>query len=285
MVTWWWLGLALAQDAVVEPEGQESAASDVAAETIVVYDDSRILEARRALEARLAELGWMFHHNQGDDKVYAPTGAENRWLGTAVISPDGELTFKMPVLRAVRDAQANAPMDGTPSALTQDWDWSSGGPRLGSLDAPPPTLRIGLRLVMSPEKQESARARLLEDVRSELFQLRRTVQLVRFHQDVVTALPDRLDALWLDGVPLEGDAPLQTLAARRRAMLDHWATRADTEEGDVIRSLIADYFEGVVQGSDAPLTADEIGAAEALAARPLFPVADVAPPQSAPDEP
>lgn len=72
------------------------------------------------------------------------------------------------------------------------------------------------------------------------------------------ALPADLDALWLEGVALDGTTLLHTHAERRRALLVYWASRTETPWGDRVREAVEGYIRGVVQHSDHPFTEEEV---------------------------
>lgn len=232
----WWLALAFAQDVAIEPAG----------ETIVVYDESQILAARDALTERLAALGWHPRGSRADGTVFAPSGAENRWLGILIVGPEGDVRFGMPLLNAIRDFQSLAPANGTREEAVGNWDWSRGMPGRARTpaEASPGGLNLGLRFSIAPEKQAGARADLLGEIQPEILHLRRTVQRVHFHQDVLPEVEVRVDQLWYDGVPWEGGETLPA-SARCEALVAHAASRADTEEGWFIRDYIAEFLESV----------------------------------------
>jgi hypothetical protein len=50
-------------------------------------------------------------------------------------------------------------------------------------------------------------------------------------EERLQGIAGRLDALWTAGVPIEGSAPPIAEADRLQAVVDFWATRADTKEG------------------------------------------------------
>lgn len=80
---------------------------------------------------------------------------------------------------------------------------------------------------------------------------------------------EAFEALWERGEPLMGRAPVLTVAERREQLLAFWATRTDTPEGEIVRGLVVDFLEAVVQTSEHPLTGAEIEEAEERAGRVL----------------
>jgi hypothetical protein len=75
-------------------------------------------------------------------------------------------------------------------------------------------------------------------------------------------LPDRLERLWRDGAPLDGDQILPTFQARRAALLTYWDTRTETLWGRQVREAVAAFVRAEVQFGDHPYTADEQAAFE-----------------------
>jgi hypothetical protein len=81
----------------------------------------------------------------------------------------------------------------------------------------------------------------------------------------VDGLPERLFALWNDGVPLDGsDVRLATNDRRRAALHAFWASRTETSWGDTVREAIARFCRGVVQTSDHPFPPSELERLNAL---------------------
>lgn len=241
----WWLALALAQDPTVEPPEPE---------VIVVYGGAAIREARAVVARKLASEGWRQVREARDGStVFA--GPE-RWMGTLWLRPDGLIDFRMPLL--------NTASPGNPQntyAPEQGFDPNA--------PVTSPTYVGATFTRASAKKLQGARDRTLDAVMPELMSLRQILAVTAFEAEVVRPLPARLDALWRDGVPLEGQAALATVPARRQALLDHWATRTDTPEGELVRDTIEDFLREVVGNSPDPVTADERAAAEAKAGRRL----------------
>jgi hypothetical protein len=87
----------------------------------------------------------------------------------------------------------------------------------------------------------------------------------------VEALPDRLEALWTEGVPLEGEGTLATWRERRAALLEYWVSRTDTTWGDDVKQAIEAFVYGVVQTSEHPFTDEEFDAFDAAHPESTFP--------------
>jgi hypothetical protein len=70
-------------------------------------------------------------------------------------------------------------------------------------------------------------------------------------------LPEQLQRLWDEGMPLEGDTALSTYVARRAALRLFWQSRTDTPHGKAVRQAVEGFVRGVVQSSAHPFPPDE----------------------------
>lgn len=125
------------------------------------------------------------------------------------------------------------------------------------------TMPDGEYRMISERKMAPRRRRILEAIWPDLIALQQALATAEAEERVGAELPDRLDALWHDGVPLTGTDTLSTPAERRAALLEHWSTRTCTPEGALVRALVATYVALEVQESAWPATAEELSAAEA----------------------
>ena len=76
-------------------------------------------------------------------------------------------------------------------------------------------------------------------------------------------LIDRLDALWREGVPVEGGDRIDGETARMEAVLTFWGTRADTFEGEQITRATEAWMRNVLYEEAVP-TDGQQQAAESL---------------------
>lgn len=77
------------------------------------------------------------------------------------------------------------------------------------------------------------------------------------------ALPERLEQLWHEGVPLEPPSEgepqkLETIAERKAAILRFWETRTDNPWGERIRETVEAFIRGEIQGTDDEFTDAEL---------------------------
>ncbi len=263
---WWLVPAALAQEAESEPapsagptpsgeadpreeapsedsETPDDPASDdeeAAAELDEDVDAEMTVYGRLAIDRALDDvvdkmeyLGYTARRD-GDRVVFKPPLG---WMGKAILE-DGQLEFRRSV------AGLAGPDDSVNMELFRRIDPNK-----------PPTEGYGLRLWLLPseKKVEPLRAEVVEAVGPELSRYNAVVARTAL-QERLADLPDRLDGVWNNGTPLVGMATLDTRTARRRHVLEYWATRASTPEGRLTARKVADWLDAVVQESDSPIT-------------------------------
>ena len=238
---WWLAAAALAQD---------PPPPDPAAELeITVWGELAVLKARDEITAELEALGWRPRRRPGRTVFKGPKG----WMGAAIVDDDGTLSFRAPVL-------------GFAPRPSEEWAYD---PRQDEISAGPNDLRteVGLgptfQIGASRRKLAPVRAEVVRAIEDELENYRGVLRRTAFEEQL-RALPDRLDLLWREGVPLQPGASLASAEARRLAVLEHWATRADTSEGRRVAGAIEAWLDAVVQESEHPITAEERARFEAM---------------------
>ncbi|MCB9674286.1 MAG: hypothetical protein H6737_04165 [Alphaproteobacteria bacterium] len=219
------LAFALAQDPASAPVSAARSEESFDYE-IVVYGEPALRQARWDAIIALKRLGWEPVDKAGGWTVFKPP---RRWMGRARLDPDGDLTFGYPVV-AFQKAQLveSTSIEANPN-LSRDIAGNVvdvGGKNVSTL----PAGSAGFWVLPSRAVLDAAYARVREAVRPELDQYARIRRdtAIRAELDV---LPDQLDALWNDGIPLVGSTPVESEKARKAAVLGFWATRADTFEG------------------------------------------------------
>jgi hypothetical protein len=237
-----------------EPETPEPAAPEPAepepAEPVdppyevTVYGELLVEQAREKVVERMEDLGYTAKViDRGDHVVYRH---ETPWHGEVVLHDDGWMQVKRQPLyvegRAMPWAKRNTPLA---------WAGCVAWPYL-CLRTTGATLTHRKWLGMETRTVDE----LAPDVRS---WGDRVADLATSR--TVDALPDRLTALWEQGVPLQGDGPaLQTAAERRAALHAFWASRTDTVWGREVQQAVEAFCRAVVQTSEAPFTAEELAA-------------------------
>jgi len=203
---------------------------------IVVYGERKLDPERRKLEQRLLDRGY--------DRIvekdgYAIFRHDESWKGEFRVYDDGWVRFKrQPVqFRPTRDTALG---------------W------------------VGCALVLPCLKTsgQTISQRKFKGVRRR--QTEATDDLSRTWGDrvadrtvdrVIDGLPDRLEALWDEGVPLDAnDDPLPTPESRKAALLAFWESRTDTVWGNRVRAGVEIFIRAEVQTSPWPFTAAEIAA-------------------------
>jgi hypothetical protein len=233
------IGAAFAQDPPSEPA--------VVSEEIIVTGQLAIDRARDAVVRQFEALGFRADR-RGDGSIVFRGGST--LVRRATLAPDGTLSFGRPVAGLAESPPAPPVMGGDPRMA--------------------PTAGGGATVFLFPgdRKVEAAQQRIRDETRDEIDTLV-TIQRNTAQEQRLDRLPDRLDRLWTDGIPLEGGTVLDTPEARRRVVLTEWATRADTPEGREVQRTIEAWLAAVVQPSDDPITDAERAEFEARAGRPL----------------
>ena len=229
-----------------EPAAQESAAAPTTpapSEEMIVLGQREIARRRAEINRDLLEMGY-HAKDKGDVTIYRP---DSVWHPSVKVYDDGFVVLK-------RTPPRFEPLIGGTSNLRY-------------LTCIPPFTPMCLRMSgwmvsekkLTPQKARVAAA-LDPDVDAWQAAIARQATVVRVGQEV----PDLLTASWEQGAPIEpGGEALPDPAARRAAILEFWATRADTPEGAAVRAVTGDFIRYVVQDSEWPATPEEIAAAEA----------------------
>lgn len=207
-----------------------------ASDRIIVYGDREIDPERDALEKRLMDKGY--------DKVIGKDGYtifrhDESWKGEFRVYDDGWVRYKRQPVQ-FRPNKNNA------------LGWASCALLF-------PCLRSGGQ-TLSQRKWQGVRRRALQDADT---LGRKWADRVadRSVDRRVERLPDQLEALWDEGVPLVDGAPkLPDVESRKAAILDHWESRTDTVWGDRVRAVIELFIRAEVQTSPWPFTDEEIRA-------------------------
>lgn len=212
-------------------------------EEMIVVGQREVARKRAAIERDLQEMGYK-PIDRGDYTVYRPASV---WHPSVLVYDDGFVVIKR-----------------TPPRFEPPIAGSSNMRYLACL---PPFTPMCVRLggwMVSDKKLTAQKARVANALDPEVdawqAAIVRYASAVRVGQEV----PNLLTASWEEGAPLEAGGPtLPDPADRRAAILEFWATRADTPEGAAVRQVTGDFIQYVIQDSPFPATAEEIQAAEA----------------------
>lgn len=212
-------------------------------EEMIVVGAREIARRRAEIDQDLRDMGYKAK-DKGDVTVYRPASV---WHPSVLVYDDGFVMLKRTPPRF------DPPIAGTSN--------------LRYLACLPPFTPMCLRLggwMVSPTKLTPQKAKVAEAIDPEVdawqAAIIRHANAVRLGQDV----PNRLTATWEQGAPLEDGGPsLPDPVARRQAILEFWATRADTAEGAAVREVTGDFIRYIIQDSPWPASPDEIAATEA----------------------
>jgi hypothetical protein len=244
------LGVALAQD----PAPQDPAAAPPSDDPyeIVVWGESVIRAKRKDVVRAFEAEGWTVRERRDGWFVFVPPAA---WIGRARLSREGSLVLGKPIVAIA--GVTTPPVEYSPEATLERTDQAAVVPA------------ASFWILPSRRRIAAAHQKILEAVDPSLDAYLATIWATRFNE-AIDALPGRLDRLWNEGLAFDGQTTLATKAERRAAVLDFWATRADTPEGEQTREAVAAWLDATVQASADPLTEAEIADAEKRAGRKLF---------------
>ncbi|TNE84332.1 MAG: hypothetical protein EP330_29380 [Deltaproteobacteria bacterium] len=221
--------LAVAQDA---PEDDRE---------IIVWGD---LEVERARQEVIEDFEDMGYTQVIDRDGYTLLRSDQTWKGEVRIYDDGWVRMKR------QPVQLRAPK--TPWA-----DENTAGAWATCILYPFACVKTGGQLV-SKRKLDAQKGRALSASEDSVGAYGDRVA-DRAVDEKVNALPDRLTALWEEGVPLEeGSGRLDSMDARKEAILAFWDSRTDTEWGDMIREAVEAFIKAEVQTSKFPYSEAEI---------------------------
>lgn len=251
-----WLALARADDAAPPPEPPPAPAEvdpaqqpgDGTIQEIVVFGEMEVAKRRRALHAELKAQGYREKKVKGDGTaVWRP---DDPWKPSVEVHDEGFVMMRRSPVRFESYVKSDSPAR-----------WIACIPPFGLM-----CIRVGGQVV-SKRKLDAQKARVADAMDAEVDAWSTAVMQTAMHRKIHVELPAALDATWARGAPLEAGGPaLPSPADRRRALADHWATRACTPEGAAVRQVVADFLENVVQASPDRMGAEEVAAANARSA-------------------
>ena len=233
------------QAPLVEVPGPDT--EPIAGEVITVVGEQEVARRRGLLNAEIKRLGYRAGVKKEDYTLYRP---QIPWKPSVVVYDEAFVIVKRSPVRF-------EPPIGDKGALRY-------------LACIPPftplCVRIGGQLV-SASRLDAQKAKVVYEIDAELTDWREArIGLAMAHR-IGEELPDRIEQTWKDGSPLEeGDRPAPTWEERRAVLLDFWADRACTPEGDQVAALTATFFREVVMGSEHPASPEELAAANQRAA-------------------
>lgn len=236
------LWAALAQDPAAD-EAAADAPRDVVdgVEEVLVVGEHVVAEARAAVVRKLEGLGYKAKRERDGAVILRPPEA---WMGKATLTPYGDLELATPFI-AVEGPRETG---GEYNAFRDINNDQQAG-----------TVGVGTSLP-GPRQLDGVHAGIRAAVDADLVAWREAIRRRALGRQL-EALPDRLDALWQQGVGLDR-TQLPDPAQRREALLEYWSSRTDTLEGRAVTRALEIFLREVVATSDHPFTAEEIARAE-----------------------
>jgi hypothetical protein len=214
--------------------------------TIWVFEDGEVKRTREEVGLALRDLGYRRRKTQNGRDVYSNADPWKPWV---YVDDDGWMMMR------------RAPVTfGKPEGLPGIWRGPLG--YLVCVVTPTACIRIGGQVV-SRKKLRPSKVEVLETIGPAMRRYENAVVERAMKERVDVVVPQALDALWNDGVPLSGDGKIDGFEARRAAVLDFWLGRADDGYGDRVREVVELWCRNTVQSSDQPFTPAEIGDAKA----------------------
>ena len=207
-----------------------------AGETIIV-EDARVARTRQDLENAILDLGYSIKREDDGRTLYRP---DVPWHPTIIVDDDGfVLLRRSPVKLSTPDNLSPGMRAATWALCPIMWNLCvhTGGQvvskakldgKKGAADAETNMQRIAWGDALHDRGQAHRMAEL----------------------------PEALDLLWSEGIPIDGPgAPrLPTPIERKTALVEFWATRTDTAEGAEVQALVRDFLLYEVSESPWPVT-------------------------------
>lgn len=239
----WLLGTAIAQDT---------------SEEVIVIGDPAVEAAKQAVIDELKHLGYDRKIVDKGDRVILRH--EKLWRGKVVLHEDGFYEHERQGVKMTTPPVGGGDLDPVAAHAL-------GAPLC--IINPTACVRIG-GLMVSKRKLAHEKTRTAQALQPSLTNWRDRIADART-RDTLEALPDRLENLWREGIPLLGDAPVPAWHERRAHLLEYWESRTDNAWGSQVRDAVAAFIRGEVMTSEHPFTRGEIEAfhARSTAAEPL----------------
>lgn len=232
-------GLALAQDP--DSDGASVVDDDDAYE-IIVYDDVAAEFARQAVVERLDEIGYSERIERNGYVIYRHP---DNWRGDVRMYDEGYIRIRrQPVQVEPVFGKAGTPLGTASCVLLLPLCTRLGGQTVGrrKLQAQ----KTGIAQFLDPEMDVWGDRIADREVGSR-----------------IAVLPDELEKLWFEGVPLEGGEEAVAVVgpdAKKAAILAFWDSRTNTIWGNRVRLTVEGFIRAVVQNSEQGFSNDEVAA-------------------------
>lgn len=208
---------------------------------VIVYGQLLVEQARQELVHELEQEGYALAKDKGDHVVYRHA---QPWKGEVLVYDDGWV-------RVRRQRPHVEPVDAPFLPEGSPLSWAA------CAVVPWRCVRIG-GWTVSGRKYQAQQSRVVVAMEDEATVYGDRVADLAVDR-AANDLPERLEALWYEGVPLrDGDPVLVTPADRRAALLDYWEERTCTPWGDTMRDAVEAFLRAEVQTSEHPVTVAEL---------------------------
>ena len=226
---------------------QESGAQaeEEAPDEEIVVSDHAVIKAREQVGLALRDLGYHKKRTRNGREIYAN---DAHWKPWVVVDDDGWMIVK------------RAPISFSKPELRGIWNGPLG--YIVCVVNPTACVHVG-GLVVSKRKLAWQKQAVVEGVGPAMDRYEEALVLRALSQRMGEEIPEALDALWLQGQALQGQAVLADWEARRQALLEFWVSRNDNDWGFQARQAVRDFIAYEVQESPHPFPPAEIEAANA----------------------
>ena len=205
---------------------------------IIVYDQLAVELARHQVIERLDEVGYSQEIERDGYTIYRHA---DPWRGDVRVHDDGYVQVKRQPVRLVPPiGRAGSPLGAISCVVLIPLCTRFGGQTIGrrKLQAQ----KTAVVQFLDPELDDWGDRIADRELGSRLL-----------------LLPDEMERLWFEGVPLnEGEPELGDVDARKAALLAYWDSRTNTVWGDRTRLTVEGFLRAVVQTSETPFTLDEL---------------------------
>ena len=214
---------------------------DVFDEEIVVEGELRVLQARRAVEHELKMRGYQPEKRK---KNYILFRHPADWKGEIRLYNDGWVRMK------------RQPIQFTVPQIPQ---LGKAAPIGAFLCVVAPHACVKYRgQTVSKRKFMGQKVRTMDGLRPQVEAYASAVSDFETNKRI-SDLPQRLESLWLGGVPLKrGSVELTSPQDKKAALLRFWESRTENRWGMQVRATVEIFIREVVQYSNTPYTSEEI---------------------------
>jgi hypothetical protein len=228
---------AVAVEPPPEPDDADAVLPELSGGSILVWSEVQIREAREEVIRAARAAGYTQEIRRGDRTILRHAA---NYRGEIVLFDDGRMEVKR------QPIQFEPPIPGSSPA------------RWLSCVLLPLCVRPGGQLV-SQRRFRGYQREALAAVEGEVHDWNERIGEMGLGRKI-DGLPDRLEALWRFGVPLDGGEPIGTIEGRKAALLEHWDTRVENTWGDAVRRQIEAFVRAEIQDTAHGFTPAEIAA-------------------------